>query len=589
MVHGHKGWQNEAWEYYDRIGELRFGVSWISNAMSRVNLIAAMPPRVAGDEPVPINLEDEGLTASQRRAAEIVATIAEGPAGQGQMLAAFGLHLSVVGVGYLVTEPPIDDPMSDEFSQWEVLSSDELRDQQGTLQVRTGDREWRDLHPDAVVVKVWRRHPRRSWEPDAPTRAVLSVLNEIDLLSKHIQATAQSRLAGAGLLAIPAEAVFPDGQGPQSSQSLDPDNDDITPPQDNFVDTLIDAMTVPLTDRGSAASVVPLVIKVPGELTDKIRHLSFATPFDDRAKELLDNAVRRLALGMDIPPEILTGTSAMNHWGAWQVAEEAITLHIEPLTETVAHALTIGFLAPALEAEGFDTSESMVWYDTSDLRTRPDKSDAALNAYDRNELSSEGLLRELGLSVEDAPGDEEKREKVLLSVVRGAPTLAPALLAELGYLSPAAASGIAPTEDEPAAEPATEPAAPAVQDNTRGMPDTQASVSNELLAASDIIVRRALERAGSRLRSAAGKGTPGGAAAIACDNLFTLHTHIDASAHSDFDTLLDGAWVLVPEVAERYGMDSDTLVGLLDTYTRALLAARKEHRYGNLCVALATA
>lgn len=584
MVHGHKGWQNEAWEYYDRIGELRFGVSWISNAMSRVNLMAAIPPLAAGDEPTPINLDDEELTPAQRRAAEIVATIAEGPAGQGQMLAAFGLHLSIVGVAYLVVEPPADDPTSDRFTEWEVLSSEELRDNNGDLQVRVSDREWRVLDPDAVVVKVWRRHPRRSWEADAPTRAVLSVLNEIDLLSKHIQATAQSRLAGAGLLAIPSEAVFPTGQGPQSSQSNDPDNDDTTPPEDNFVDTLIDAMTVPLTDRGSAASVVPLVIKVPGELTDKIRHLSFATPFDDRAKDLLDNAVRRLALGMDIPPEILTGTSAMNHWGAWQVAEEAITLHIEPLTETIVHALTIGFLQPALEAEGIDPTTAVVWYDTSDLRTRPDKSDAAVNAYDRNELSSDALLRELGLSVEDKPSDEEKREKVLLSVVRGAPTLAPALLAELGYLS-ADAIPTEPVDGEPAAE----PQAPAVQDTTQGPPERQATVNSALAAAADIIVRRALERAGSRLRSAAGKGQPGGAAAIACDNLFALHTHIDATTHSDFDTLLEGAWVLVPEVAERYAVDAAALAGTLDTYTRALLAARQEHRYGNLCVALATA
>ena len=576
----HKSWQNDAWDYYDTIGELRFGVSWISNAMSRVNLVAARPPMAAGDEPMPIDLNDPEITPVERRAAEIVSMMADGASGQGQMLLSFGIHLSVVGICYLVVEPPLDNQMSDTFETWQVLSAEQIRDAQTGIEIRVAEREWRKIHPNAVVVKVWRNHPRYSWEADAPTHGVLSVLNEIDLLSKHIQASAQSRLAGAGLLAIPAEAVFPDGQGPQSSQSVDPDDEDTTPPQDNFVDSLVDAMTVPLTDRGSAAAVVPLVIKVPGELVDKIKHISFSTPFDNQARELLDNAIRRLALGMDIPPEILTGTGGMNHWGAWQVAEEAITLHIEPLMETVAHALTVGFLRAALIAEGYDATDAVVWYDTSDLRTRPDKSANAIQAYDRNELSSTGLLRELGLSVEDAPDEEEKRERILLNVVRGAPTLAPDLLAELGYLSPDAITTPAELEAQ-----ATEPQPLPEPESDRAMPE-RATVHTPLAAACDIIVRRALERAGSRLRSAAGKGQVGGAASIECDDPSTFHTQIDATTYSNFDTLLDGAWTLVPEVAERYKTDPEDLIATLDTYTRALLAARQEHRYGRLALAL---
>jgi hypothetical protein len=584
----HKDWQRDAWEYYDTIGELRFGVSWISNAMSRVNLVAARPPLAAGDEPMPIDLNDPEITPAERRAAEIVSMIADGASGQGQMLGSFGIHLSVVGISYLIVEPSVDNPFSDQFERWEVLSSEQLRDRDGHIEIQYNEREWRRLHPNAVVVKVWRKHPRRSWEADAPTHGVLSVLNEIDLLSKHIRASAQSRLAGAGLLAIPAEAVFPSGQGPQSPQMVDPDDQDITPPEDNFVDSLIDAMTVPLTDRGSAAAVVPLVIKVPGELVDKIKHISFSTPFDSHARELLDNAIRRLALGMDIPPEILTGTSAMNHWGAWQVAEEAITLHIEPLMETVAHALTVGFLEAALISEGYEMNSAVVWYDTSDLRTRPDKSASAIEAYDRIELSGIAMLRELGLSVEDAPDEEEKRERVLMSVINSSPALAPSLLAELGYI------------DEEQATELDDVMAEANQDNREGsdmepigspdqdrtIPERANVVHTALAAACDIIVRRALERAGSRLRSAAGKGQPGGAASIQCDDPYAFHTQIDATMYSNFDALLEGAWTLVPEVAERYRTDPEELVNILDTYTRALLAARQAHRYGRLALAL---
>lgn len=592
-------WQTEAWEYYDIVGELRFGISWISNAMSRVNLTAAMPPLGPGDEPTAIDLDDPRTTAVQRRAYEIVQEMAGGAAGQSQIMAAFGIQLSVAGIGWLVIEPTLDDPTADQFVTWQVYSSDEVRSSatgEG-IEIRVGEREWRAVHANAIVIKVWRRHPRRSWEPDAPTHGVLGVLREIDLLQKHIQASAQSRLAGAGLLAIPSEAVFPPGQGPQSAvEDIDPDNQNITPPEDTFVETMIDSMTTPILDRGSAAAVVPLVVKIPGEYVDKIRHISFATPFDANVLNLLESAIKRLALGMDIPPEILTGTSGMNHWGAWQVQEESITLHIEPLSEVVTHALTVGFLRPALEAEGFDASEVMVWYDTTDLRTRPDRSSGAIQAYDRNELSANALLRELGLSVDDLPTEEEKREKILLSVARGAPTLAPIMLAELGYLDPVSAGETAGeiaeatqvTEEAVAGElpPAVEP--------TQGPPDTQpetgdqtpAQTASALVAACDVLVYRALEKAGSRLRSAAGKNVQGGAASIPCPDPTRLHCDIEPTLYADLGALLDGAWTLAPAIAERCGMNSDALVETLDAYTRALLASGQQHDYERLSDAL---
>jgi hypothetical protein len=277
----------------------------------------------------------------------------------------------------------------------------------------------------------------------------------------------------------------------------------------------------------------------------------------------------------------------MNHWGAWQVAEEAITLHIEPLSETVVHALTIGFLNAALTAEGYDPTEAMIWYDTADLRTKPDKTASAIEAFDRNELSSDALLREMGFSPEDAPTPEARREAVLLSVVRGSPTLAPGILMDLGYLTaPQIAEGVSVVEDAKAPEPL--PVAPTPQEIA---PATQPdSVDQSALTAScDMIVRRALERAGSRLRSAAGKGQPGGAASVVCPDPTALHTLFDATAHSDFGSLLDGAWTLVPEIAERYGVNADVLTESLDTYTRGLLASKQEHRYGRLATALTTA
>lgn len=591
-------WQRDAWAYFDSVGELRFGVSWIANALSRVNLIAAMPPLGPGDEPTGINVDDPRTTPIQRRAIEIIETIAGGVSGQGQMMSSFGTHLSVAGIAWLIVEPETDDPDDDVYAIWQVRSGDEIRTgNHGGVEIRIGERDWRPLHPNGLVVKVWRKHPRASWMPDAPTRGVLSVLHEIDLLTKHIQATAQSRLAGAGILAIPAEATFPPGQGPQTSQGQSPEHEDLTGPEDEFVDTLIEAMTTPLSDRSSAASVVPLVMKIPGELVDKVSHISFATPFDDRVTELLEGAVRRLALGMDIPPEVLTGMGESNHWSAWQVAEEAITLHIEPLAEMITNALTIGYLRPALEAEGYppgDVADLMVWYDTTDLRTRPDRSGSAVEAYDRMELSAEAMLRELGLSVEDMPDDAERRERMLVKFATSLPSLLPVILDELGILRDRAqlieieeaVDGDTEDDEEPSESLPEPPETQGPPDQDGELSKAPAVISAALSAACDVLVRRALERAGNRLRSAAGKTIPGGPQAISIEDPACLHTMIDATKHADLGSLLEGAWTMVPEIAERYDLDSELLIETLDTYTRALIAGQQEHRYGRLAVAL---
>jgi hypothetical protein len=492
----------------------------------------------------------------------------EGSTGQGQMLAQFGIQLSVAGLAWLVIEPDLDDPGDDAFQTWAVYSSSEVRaaPSGGGLEIRVSSREWRPVHPNGIVVKVWRKHPQRSYDADAPTRGVLGVLREIVMLQQHVQASAQSRLAGAGILAVPSEAVFPPGQGQASGGNT---NDD-----DQFVETLIDSMVTPISDRGSAAAVVPLVIKVPGEYVDKITHIQFSTPFDDRVLDLMDGAIKRLALGLDIPPEILTGTSAMNHWGAWQVAEEAITLHIEPLAEMIVHALTIGYLRPALMAEGFDRAdveELMLWYDTSDLRTRPDRSGAAVEAYDRYELSGEAMLRELGLGVDDAPSEEERRTRLLVDLVRAAPALAPAILGELGINAP-----IMIDVDEGAAVPP-----PAEIESPQGPPDRAA-----ILAALDQVAFRALEKAGARLRSAAGRSRPGGAASIDCPNPVRLHCDINAADHVPVDVLLADAYERIPDIAERYCVDPTALQAGLDQYLRQLLADRRPHSWEQMADAV---
>lgn len=575
-------WQNKAWQMYDEVGELRFATSWISNALSRVNMVAAAAPASQGDEPSPIDLTAEtGVTAVMKRAVELTGEIAGGPAGQGQMLGACAKLLTVPGVGYVYARA---DQSTDTYTTWRTLSNDEVKKGQGDeLMVADADTgEWTAIGANDLLLKVWRQHPRRSWEADSPVRAVLPVLEEIKLLTSRIAADARSRLAGNGLLLLPEEAEFPDGQGVDVADDAD----------DPFIETFVQVTQIPITDQSSPAATTPLVVRMPGEYVDKAKHLTFWSDLSSHADELRQAAIKRLALGFDMPPEVLLGMGETNHWTAWQVEETAITLNIEPLAEVVCHALTIGFLRPALIADGYTTADAdtvMVWYETTDLTTRPDRSGVAAEAHARLKISDAAYLREIGLDVTDMPDAAEFKTRVLLDVAKGAPTMAPAMLAAAGILEPevADAAATAPTTDPapaPAAPAADEPPADGPPERSDTPPASAATLA--LVAAADGMVYRALERAGARLRSAATKGQPGGAAAIPCLDVTTLHCSIEATRHAPLDTLLDGAWDRVPTVAARYHVSPESLTACLDGYVRGLIASGHAHDLQRLEAAL---
>src|SRR3546814_15969461 len=80
----------------------------------------------------------------------------------------------------------------------------------------------------------------------------------------------------------------------------------------DFDTAFMDAMITPIRDRSSAAAVVPLTVPIPDDGTgraaaDYVHFQTFSTPSDEERRELREEAIRRLALGQDAPPEVLLG------------------------------------------------------------------------------------------------------------------------------------------------------------------------------------------------------------------------------------------------------------------------------------------
>lgn len=453
----YSSWQEEAWSFHESLGEFEYAVRWLSQAMSRVRLTAAeMVP--GGDEPEPI---------TEGPAAEAVGRLSAGIGGQSALMKTLAIQLSVPGEGWVVGEATIGGA-----EDWTVRSSTELRPAESRgakWEVLEDANLWRPLPPDALVTRVWDPDPRRRFLATSAAKAALPIMRRIDLIDRRIVSTMVSRLAMNGILLIPQEGTF--SAPPQYKDAPDP-----------FVQWLIDIASNNIKNPGSASAAIPMPVKFSKDLIEKWKRLTFG---DGLPKELLeerDKELRRLATTVNVPAEIVLGMGDANHWTAWQLEESAIKLHISPVAEIISDGLTRGFLQPLLAAEGLplvgpNGGRLVVWYDTSELTARPDKSSEAFRAYDRLELSGEALIREIGLDEGDRPDSAELKDLILKQLARSI-QLGPWVIEQLTGLEtepPQAPAGSAGGPDEPSA---VEPAGDSPDDERRrtGTPDTQREV-----------------------------------------------------------------------------------------------------------------
>lgn len=557
-----QAWQVEGWGFYNEAGPLRYGVTWLANLISR----AVIKVGKLDDDGKVETVVEEDASPEDLIALTALDDLAGGPTGQAAMLRMFGTLILVPGQGYLVA---VDTP---EGRRWQVASG-------ATISLKSAARPGkaavytRQIGPDAsetlpadsLVVRVWQPHPNVPWEPDSATRAALQPLRELRRIAQYVDATLASRVASAGLLIFPQEASFP-------TATANPNEPE---PQDPFITEVLNVMTTAIKNPGTASGVVPIPIKVPGQYADKVIWKDMATTLSDRVIEMRDSALRQVAIALDVPAEVLTGLGAMNHWGAWQIEEQAIKTRAEPLLDVVLGGLTDGYLLPILGAENVATPEQYVLIaDTSNLVTRPDRSAAATEGYDRLELSGEAWRRETGFEEEDAPDEEELREQILKKLLSDATTALTA--AELLGVDVSAATSQQPPPQSPeqgAGEPSPEdttapegapPSTPGSEPpaaGTDGQPPEEARAD---VIAFELVVLRALEKAGNRIRSAA-RGR------IELGDCPPEQAHCCVGGIREPSVLLEGAWVKVPDLARSFGYEPVACERALDGYCQMIL------------------
>jgi hypothetical protein len=537
-------WQSHAWGYRDAIGELRSGVQFLARAVSQVQF---MPAQVnpGGDDPIPFDSDECTVSpALQAAAAEELARLPLG-AGYG-FLGILVENLSIPGEVWL---HGYYDEGDNEC--WRVRSTDEVEvTPDGRLTIKEGGGLRREVRlrtdensldedePDEDLLRLWVPHPRYQHLADSPMRALLDVCEEIVLSGMELRAASRSRVMANGILLVPEGLTLLNAL--VQDRSLANDN--------GFMAELQATLLAPIGNEGEAGAVVPAVLQGNAEDLDKIRHLKLERTTSDELLDRLERCLKRLGSGMDIPPEIVSGMSDVNHWTAWQIDAATFRHHIDPMTRIVGDAFTEGFLRPALLDRGFSRQEVwqvQVWRDAGNLTENPNRGADAKDAFDRGALGFKSLVEALGFSEADLPTPEEFAQIIAMKggvdptqsalilaallgervmprpephVIEGAPSQRALPAADDRPAGGSPGNAPARTSPEQAAAKrrglalAEALVAAATPDPTAGwnveetagrqLLELDRALRDRLLVAADALMDRALERAGSRVRSA---------------------------------------------------------------------------------------
>jgi hypothetical protein len=387
-------WQREMWRLYNIVPEFRAAAGWVGSCCSRVRIYVA-------------EVDKLGRVQGEAKQAKITAlsdTVFGSPSAKAELLRLAGVNLTVAGEFYILGQAGTEE--TNHKDRWFILSSSEVR------RTDAGDVYWgsgvgKQILQAAtqMITRVWTPHPQRIMYADCPARACQPVLREIEQLTKYTFSQIDSRLAGAGMMIIPNNLDFPQDDS-QSSAA------------ESLMMRMAEAMGASLKGEGQATALVPILVEAdPNDTANSFKYITFGSDLSKQAMEMKADAVKRLGVGMDMPPEVLGGMGDTNHWSSVHIEEQGTKVHIEPLMVRICDALTQAYLGPALKVMGEDPDRYIYWYDTAPLTARPQRLTDAMNLYDKEILSAEAVRAEGDFAESDAPDSKETAMRFMRDVV----------------------------------------------------------------------------------------------------------------------------------------------------------------------------
>lgn len=489
-------WQERALGYYDELGAIKYAGNFLSRSLTQLRIF----PAYLDENGEPQETEDADVRTLLDR-------VQDPNGGRANLLGTYGRLRFLIGESYLVCTFDADIG-----EKWEMLSVDELRvngtggytrmmaPQLGTTELKSiPDDAFEPLPDTAAVYRLWRPHPRFSLWADSSMQGVLGECEELLLLQAAVRARVRSRLAGPGML------VMADSISPRPPEAVG----DEDMPADPFYQDLIEAITEPIREEGTAAAAVPMLVRVPAELVKEgFNYISFRDSNEEyREVTLRDECMKRIAIGLDFPPEVLTGIAEVNHWGGWQISEDTYKAHIQPACEDFVGDLTSAYLRPAARDAGIANWERLVvGYDPAGIINHPDRASDAKELYALRAISKATLREACDFDDDDAMPEDERAEQIGIATRDSSLAWFGIPSVRGGAIEPVAG------EVENAGGSSTSPPGPAGGSEVEagpppgGPPGINASAHPRILGASELAVERARSLAGSRLRTRAHNG-----------------------------------------------------------------------------------
>lgn len=457
-------WQKHALELVHVVPEIGYASRFYSRMLSQVRIYPAMR-----------NAQDQKKEIKSGIPVEVLNRIQDPGGGRTQILSMYGRLMCITGEGILFGRD-----LNSEHERWSFVWNDEVKVEtngrgEPTLIIHKLGRsgETREYSPeDAVCYRMWTSSPENSYEAESPLQANLEIAEELILLTKSVRATAVSRLIN-GLLFMPSE-ISPPPEEPLGEE-------------DPFVDPwsadFLDHAALQIQTPGTAEAAMPLTSWVSGEWIDKIKWIKVHDPTTDyMEKDLRAEAIQRLAYGMDMPPEALTGLGNSNHWAAMQILGDMWKSHGAPVAQQFCDELGVAYLQPALRDAGYpDWADVVIDFDASQVVVKADRSDDADTAAKYAMISPRGYRLLKNIPEEYAPNEEE-RKQLLEALGRGGQTQ--------------------PRERPPQRDPAVDgPPAPGPEGDSgrRTRVVTSSAASFEAMGAAMMALARCRELAGYRL------------------------------------------------------------------------------------------
>lgn len=208
-------------------------------------------------------------------------------------------------------------------------------------------------------------------------QSCLEILEELVILTRLVRSAGISRMATAGVLLIPDELDTPDEvAGPDGNIA-----EDTNPLATDILNTGAKA----IDDPASAAAFMPYILQGPAEFLRDVRHIPFQGE-DAEGVIKRDEALQRLAQGLDLPVEVIMGHQGTTFANAAEVTWATFNLHIKPTLDLLCEALTECILWPQMAMNRHLDPEHLmntpypddilsvaVTYDATELIARPDR------------------------------------------------------------------------------------------------------------------------------------------------------------------------------------------------------------------------